>query len=222
MTWHPEAVHLSLRCSLYFRRLWYHLGRVFEMLIGIGVPLTNAWAWFTWTVAEKGHLNQTIIKATVCVILDTLVDINPAYYSMDNSNIYIRNLDLRSNNSKVNWWRKKKRRCSLQLKKTKRIPGLQYLFFCGSANVLFDFQYTLIDCRSTHLSAESSCHLTIVGIARLLSLDHQRSRYERAGKSDSVQSSPSTQSVHHKKSIFTCHALKADNKTHTFLQYYQL
>jgi len=62
--------------------------------------------------------------------------------------------------------------------RTIKVTGLENLYqkddkYISKGNVLFNLQHILIsiDCRSTHLSAKSSCHPSMIGIVRLLSID---------------------------------------------------
>jgi len=68
---------------------------------------------------------------------------------------------------------------------TIKVTGLENLYrkddkYVSKGNVLFNLRYILIsvDCCSTRLSEKSSCHPTMIGIVRLLSIDSWMSMKE--------------------------------------------
>jgi len=104
----------------------------------------------------------------------------------------------RSRNWEVSWYHLNQR--SNPTVRTIKVTGLENLYrkddkYVSKGNVLFNLWYILIsvDCRSTRLSEKSACHLTMIGIVRLLSIDFWMSMketlwvYGRMGQSDNVQ-----------------------------------
>ena len=76
----------------------------------------------------------------------------------------------RSRNQEVSWYHLNQ--ISNPTVRTIKVTGLDRKDdkYISKGNVLFNLRYILIsiDCHSIYLSAKSSCHLTMIGIVRLL------------------------------------------------------
>ena len=79
----------------------------------------------------------------------------------------------RSRNQEVSWYHLNQ--ISNPTVCTIKVTGLGNLYrkddkYVSKGNILFNLQHILIsiDCHSIYLSAKSSCHLTMIGIVRLL------------------------------------------------------
>ena len=89
----------------------------------------------------------------------------------------------RSRNQEVSWYHLNQ--ISNPAVRTIKVTGLENLYrkddkYISKGNVLFNLRYILIsvDCHSIYLSAKSSCHPTMIGIVRLLSIDSWMSMKE--------------------------------------------
>jgi len=89
----------------------------------------------------------------------------------------------RSRNQEVSWYHLNQ--ISNPTFRTIKATRLENLYrkddkYVSKGSVLFNLRYILIsiDCHSTHLSAKSSCHPSMIGIVRLLSIDSWMSMKE--------------------------------------------